>query len=225
MIEDVKILGICDQKLRSGVKTTKRWWKGRMTKRVGRGGIEQVMQQKGWKGNSEGKMDRERWLCVILWTPFIYTWNKRPGLGCKRVSWWGLKWNWHFQFVLWHVCLGLFTHSSASPSLAILLSNPPFSLSLSLSLFLPYTSLQTSSPINLSLTFSHLPQSPPKGPQSNKEIWTRFLIRYTKHFQKNTCAHCTINICPAHGTPSREGCRQIHQRLITWSVQEVKYDE
>lgn len=133
-----------------------------MTKRVGRGGIEQVMQQKGWKGNSEGKMDRERWLCVILWTPFIYTWNKRPGLGCKRVSWWGLKWNWHFQFVLWHVCLGLFTHSSASPSLAILLSNPPFSLSLSLSLFLPYTSLQTSSPINLSLTFSHLPQSPPK---------------------------------------------------------------
>lgn len=39
----------------------------------------------------EGVGDRERRLCVILWTPFIYTWNKGPRLAGKRLCWWGLK--------------------------------------------------------------------------------------------------------------------------------------
>lgn len=89
-------------------------------------GEKRMIQQQGWGRNSKGEMDGERWLCVILWTPFIYTWNKRPCPACKRLNRWGLKWNWHFQFVPWHVCLGLFTHSSASPSLAILRSTHSF---------------------------------------------------------------------------------------------------
>lgn len=43
-----------------------------MTKRVGRGGIEQVMQQKGWKGNSEGKMDREVIVCYSVDTIHLH---------------------------------------------------------------------------------------------------------------------------------------------------------
>lgn len=142
-------------------------------------GEERMIQQQGWRRNSKGEMDRERWLCVILWTLFIYTWNKRLGLGYKRLSWWGLKWNWHFQFVPWHVCLGLFTHSYASPP-AILLSTPSFS---SLSLFLSpshysfplplYKPPPLSISVQLPLPYLH----PTERPQSNKEIWSRFLYR------------------------------------------------
>lgn len=135
-------------------------------------------------------MDRERWLCVILWTPFIYTWNKRPGLACKRLSWWGLKWNWHFQFVPWHVCLGLFTHSSTSPSLTILLSTPSFS-SLSRSHYPFPLPLHKPPPpsilVGLSLSYLH----PLECPQSNKEIWTRFLYRiYQTCPGKHMCTLC-----------------------------------
>ena len=147
---------------------------------------EKVDRERGWYGSegegekARGEMDRERWLCVILWTPFIYTWNKRPGLACKRLSWWGLKWNWHFQFVPWHVCLGLFTHSSASPTHAILLSTPSFSsLSLSLSTS-PYSfplPLYKPPPPSISLRLTLPCLHPPEHPQSNKEIWSRSLYR------------------------------------------------
>ena len=176
-----------------------------------------MIQQQGWRRNSEGEMDRERWLCVILWTPFIYTWNKRLELGYKRLSWWRLKWNWHFQFVPWHVCHGLFTHSSASPSLAILLSTHFFSnlsLSHSLSLFLPSTSLQTSSHINLGPTFSPLPPShrTPTVKQGNME---QIPLSHIPNTSREThVQHYTINMHSAHGTGSREGCQQRHQRLI-----------
>lgn len=99
-------------------------------------------------------------------------------LAGKRLSWWGLKWNWHFQFVPWHVRLGLFTHSSTSPHSC----NPPIRpphRSLPLSLFLPSTSLQTSSPINLGWTFSWNAHS-----QARKYGADSF-ISYTKHVHRN----------------------------------------
>lgn len=49
---------------------------------------EMVWQQnpaESERRNRECEMDREGWLCVILRTPFIYTWNKRP---CWPVSAW-----------------------------------------------------------------------------------------------------------------------------------------
>ncbi len=164
--------------------------KRRMRKWVGKRGGERMIQQRGWRRNSEGEMDRERWLCVILWTPFIYTWNKRLGLACKRLSWWGLKWNWHFQFVPWHVCLGLFTHSSASPSLAILLSTPSFSsLSLSPLLIIPSLYLFTNLLPHQSQSDFLSPTSIPQNAHSQtEEIWSRFLYRiYQTCPQKHMC--------------------------------------
>lgn len=148
---------------------------------------ERMIRQQGWRRNSEGEMDRERWLCVILRTPFIYTWNKRPALACKRLSWWRLKWNWHFQFVPWHVCLGLFTHSSASPILAILLSTPSFS-SLSLSHYSIPLPLYKPPPPSISVGLSLACLHPPERPQSNKEIWSRFLyLIYQTRPEKHMC--------------------------------------
>lgn len=182
------------------------------------------LQQQGWRRNSEEEMDRERWMCVILWTPFIYTWNKRPGLGYKRLSWWGLKWNWHFQFVPWHVCLGLFTHSSAS--LAILLPTPSFLLSLALSLFLPSASLQTSSHINLSLTFFLPYLHPLERPQSNKEIWSGFLYRVSQTCPgKHMCTLYYKYAFSTGGSFQERRAKHMHQRLITQSGQEIKNDK
>lgn len=149
--------------------------KEKMKRCEGKRGGGSMMRKQVGRRNSNGEMDRERWLCVILWTPFIYTWNKRPGLASKRLSWWGLKWNWHFQFVPWHVCLGLFTHSSASPTLTILLSTPSLFLSLTLIIpsFYPFTNLR---PYHSRSDFL-FPFSPPERPHSNKEIWRRFLYR------------------------------------------------
>lgn len=164
------------------VQRAKQWKHGgKNNEKVGREKRwrERMIRQQGWRKNSEGEMDRERWLCVILRTPFIYTWNKRPVLACKRLSGWGLKWNWHFQFVRWHVCLGLFTHSSASPTLAILLflSFSPSHYSFPLPLYKPPP---PSISVGLSLACLH----PPERPQSNKEIWSRFL--YLKPIIPNT---------------------------------------
>jgi len=162
-------------------------WKEGGRKWVGTGGGERIALQRGWRRNREGEMDRERWWCVILWTPFIYTWNKRPGLACKCLSWWGLKWNWHFQFVPWHVCLGLFTHSSASPSRAILLSDsfptPPFPISPSPSHYSFLLPVCKPPPPSISVRLSPPYLHPPERPQSNKEIWSRFL-------------YCIFHTCP-----------------------------
>lgn len=101
-----------------------KWSWGVVIKATKSNGAANWKRVRGWdssKGEGEmakRKIDRERLLCVILWTPFIYTWNKRLRLSHKRLSWWAPKWNWHFQFVPWHVwLLLLFSHSSfSSPS-------------------------------------------------------------------------------------------------------------
>lgn len=166
-------------KERSSEWSTKAWVGAKQWKH-GEKKDEKVSFGKRWGEDArvKGKIARvrriERWLCVILWTPFIYTWNKRLWLACKRLSWWGLKWNWHFQFVPWHVCLGLFTHSSASPTLAILLSTRSFSSFSHYSFPLPlHKPPPPSISVGLSLPYLH----PPERPQSNKEIWSRFLYR------------------------------------------------
>lgn len=173
--------------------------KRRMRKWAWKRGGERMMQQQGWRRNREGEMDREGWLCVILWTPFIYTWNKRPGLACKPLSWWGLKWNWHFQFVPWHVCLGLFTHSSASPSLTNLVFHPtPLPLIIpSLYLFTNLLPHQSQSDF---LSTTSIPQN---AHSQTRKYWADSFIAYTKHVHRKTCAHCTINIHSAHGTVSK----------------------
>lgn len=127
--------------------------------------------------NRECEMDRERWLCVILRTPFIYTWNKRPALACKRLSWWGLKWNWHFQFVPWHVCLGLFTYSSASPTLA----NPPFPLFLSLSLFHPLSLFTNLLPHQSQSDFLSPASIPRNAHSQTRKYGAGSFISYSKH--------------------------------------------
>lgn len=72
-----------------------RWWvkidgkkkkKWEQDEKAGR--EEMVWQQnpvESKRRNRKCEMDREGWLCVILRTPFIYTWNKRP---CWPVSAW-----------------------------------------------------------------------------------------------------------------------------------------
>lgn len=187
--------------------------KRRIRKWVRKRGGERMIQQQGWGRNSKGEMDRERWLCVILWTPFIYTWNKRPGLARKCLSWWGLKWNWHFQFVPWHVCLGLFTHSSASPALAILLSTPHPPLPLIIpSLYLLTNLLHHQSQLDfLSLTF--IPQN---AQSQTRKYGADSFIAYCKHVQRNTCAlYCKYAMFP------RDRCQQMLQRLIAFSIQEI----
>lgn len=180
------------QRVECREQTNEKMRKRRMRKWTGRRG-----GGRGWYGSegegekARGEMDRERWLCVILWTPFIYTWNRRPGLACKRLSWWGLKWNWHFQFVPWHVCLGLFTHSSASPTHAILLFTPSFSsfsLPLSPSHYSFPLPLYKPPPPSISVRLTLPCLLPPEHPQSNKEIWSRSLYRiYQTCPEKHMC--------------------------------------
>lgn len=174
-----------------------------------------MVRQHGWRRNGEGETDRERWLCVILRTTFIYTWNKRPALACKRLSWWRLKWNWHFQFVPWHVCLGLFTHSSASPTVAILLFHPLLFLLFSPSLYSIPLPLYKPPPPSISVGLSLSPASIPRNAHSQtRKYGADSFISYTKHVQRNTCAHFTINMHSALGQFPGDRCQQIHQRLM-----------
>ncbi len=78
----------------------------------------------------------------------------------------------------------------------------PLLSSLSLSLFLPSTSLQTCSPINLSWTFSPLHPSPrtPKVKQGNME---QIPVSHIPNMFRETHVHCTINMHSAHGTASK----------------------
>ena len=69
--------------------------------------LERERERGELKKQSKGEEDRrDRQLWISVWRVLIYTWNKWQDFGAWEALV-GSKWNWHFQFALWHICLGL----------------------------------------------------------------------------------------------------------------------
>lgn len=115
---------------------------------------------------------------------------------------------WSFHTFL---CLTLLLQSSYPPPLP--------HLSLPLSLFLPSTSLQTSSPINLSWTFARNAHS-----QAGKYGADSF-ISYTKRINRNMRAIYYKYAFCTWDTFQETGARECIKRLTAELVQEIKNEE
>lgn len=120
-------------------------------------------------------------------------------LACKRLSWWGLKWNWHFQFVPWHVRLGPFTHSSVSPNSC----NPPIRPPLFPPIFLSLSHYSSRLPlykppppsISVGLSFG--------TPTVRQENMAQIPLSRIPNTSADTCERYTINMHFALGTLSK----------------------